>query len=409
MDAKLQRRELEAEDVEPAPQRGQAPVRDARAAVGPQARVEELELGGELGRGRVAVGAETLPDRGQPPPVRLLGVLLEVEPGHVADRRVGPGHSGAHPPCHGELAHLAPVERQRERVGPLDRLLDCVRADRGVAVEVGADPGPEPERAARQPHAPRREQTRRRLPQAPLHEPEALADLVDDARAARAHLVGLPEDRDLLGERVLDLGAARGRQLRVVERPQEPRDPLVRGEDRPPRRLGRMRGEDELDRDPRGRPAQLLLGDPRVAEPRERLGQRLALHAALALPGAAAADPVMLLGDVRELEIEGERAQHRRLLPRRQPVHGLGQLGRGGRVALPAGACEAPDPLLELEQPLALLLDEHAPEQVAEQADVPAKGGVGAHRPILTGSTFVRAKLVIYRVHGDKGLTEDRG
>ena len=45
------------------------------------------------------------------------------------------------------------------------------------------------------------------------------------------------------------------------------------------------------------------------------------------------------------------------------------------------GAREAPDPLLELEQPLALLLDEHPPEQVAEQADVPAEGGVGTGSP----------------------------
>ncbi len=405
--AQLQRREVEAEDVEPAPQRRQASVGDARAAVRAEAPVEELELGGELGRGSVVVGAEPLPDRGQPPPVGLVGVLLEVEPGHVADRRVGPGHAGGHPPRHGELAHLAPIERERERVGPLDRLLDRVGADRGVAVEVGADPGPETERAARQPRAPRCEQARRGLPEAPLHEPEALSDLVDDARAPRAHLVGLPQDRDLLGERILDLGAPRGRQLGVVERPQQPRDPLVRGEDRPPRRLGRVRREDELDRDPRRRGLKLLLGDPRVPEPRERLGERLALHAPLALRGAAAADPVVLLGDVRELEVEGERAQHRRLLPGRERVHGLGQLGRGGRVTLPAGAGEAADPLLELEQPLALLLDEHATEQVAEQADVPAEGGVGAHRAILPDHLRPPRSCCYTETDGDENLVEN--
>ena len=325
-------------------------VGDARAAVRAEARVDELQLGRELGRGRVAVGSEAIPDRGQPPPVRLAGVLLRVEAGNVADRRIGARHARRHPPRDGELAHLAPVQRQRQRVGPLGRLLDGVRPDRGVAVEVRADPGAEAKRAARQPHAPRGEKARRRLPQAPLHEPEALADLVDHARPARADLVRLPEDRDLLGERVLDLGPARRRQLRVVERPQEPGDPLVRGENRPPRRLGRVRGQDELDRDAGGGSPHLVLGDPRVAEPRERLRQGLALHAALALGGAPAADPVVLLGDVRELEVEGEGPEHGRLLGGRQPAHRLGELGRRGRVPLPAGPGEAADPLLELEQ-----------------------------------------------------------
>ena len=52
------------------------------------------------------------------------------------------------------------------------------------------------------------------------------------------------------------------------------------------------------------------------------------------------------------------------------------------RVARASGARvagERPDPLLVVEQLLALLLDEHAPEQVTEQADVGAESGVGGH------------------------------
>ena len=81
-----------------------------------------------------------------------------------------------------------------------------------------------------------------------LEEPEAVADLVDDARAARAHLVGLPERRHLLGDRVLDPVAAGRGEIRVVELAQEPAHPQVGGEDRAARRLGRVRGEDELER-----------------------------------------------------------------------------------------------------------------------------------------------------------------
>ena len=57
----------------------------------------------------------------------------------------------------------------------------------------------------------------RGVPQALLEEPQPLADLVDDPRSRRAHLVGLPEDRDLLGQRLLDPGTLPGRESRVVE------------------------------------------------------------------------------------------------------------------------------------------------------------------------------------------------
>src|SRR5206468_12811584 len=91
----------------------------------------------------------------------------------------------------------------RERPCALERLHDGVRARVRVPVEVAADPGPEAERrptrvGPRCSSAQLREQTRRRAPEALLDEPVPIADLVDDARALRAHLVRLPEDRDLL-------------------------------------------------------------------------------------------------------------------------------------------------------------------------------------------------------------------
>ena len=85
---------------------------------------------------------------------------------------------------------------------------------------------------------------------------------------------------------------------------------------------------------------------------------------------AAAADAVVLLGGVRELEVERERAQHLRLVVGRERAHGLAN-DRGvadlRATAVPQRA-RAPRPSEEL---LALLLDEHLPEQRAEQADVP--------------------------------------
>ncbi len=80
----------------------------------------------------------------------------------------------------------------------------------------------------------------------------------------------------------------------------------------------------------------------------------------------------MLLGEVRELEVEAEGAQHERLL--------LGGQRRGGARNRAVGACAsclATDRLDQVEQPLALLLDEHGAEDRPEDAHVAAERGGG--------------------------------
>ena len=86
---------------------------------------------------------------------------------------------------------------------------------------------------------------------------------------------------------------------------------------------------------------------------------------------------MVLLGDVDELEEERERPQHGGL-----PVVVERSDRRAERVARSSGAGitrERADPLLVVEQLLALLLDEHPPEQVSEQADVRPQRGIGRH------------------------------
>ncbi len=90
-----------------------------------------------------------------------------------------------------------------------------------------------------------REQLLGRVDEALLEEPVAVADLVDDARPARSHLVGLPERGDLGRELVLDRVAP---VRRVVELAEERSDPKVRREHGAARGLGRVRGQDELQR-----------------------------------------------------------------------------------------------------------------------------------------------------------------
>ena len=86
------------------------------------------------------------------------------------------------------------------------------------------------------------EQPLGRVDQALFEEPVAVANLVHDLRPARPHLVRLPEHRDLPRERVLDV-------LALVEPGEERGDAEVRRENGAARRLGRMRREDELQRD----------------------------------------------------------------------------------------------------------------------------------------------------------------
>ena len=96
----------------------------------------------------------------------------------------------------------------------------------------------------------------------------------------------------------------------------------------------------------------------------------------LARVRAAAADAVVLLRDVRELEVQGERAQDARLSLERQRLDSVAELVP--LRPLPRRARERTDVLDVGEQRFVLLLDEHAAKQVAEQADVAA---YCLHRP----------------------------
>src|SRR5581483_4540555 len=132
-----------------------------------------------------------------------------------------------HAPGPLQLAHVALEQAARECPRPLERVLDGLRAGVRVAVEVAADPRAERERRhARADELPQLgDQERRDLPEALLEEPEAPADLVGDERTLRAHLVALPEHRDLLRERGPQARRPRSRELRVVELAQDAGDP----------------------------------------------------------------------------------------------------------------------------------------------------------------------------------------
>jgi hypothetical protein len=127
-----------------------------------------------------------------------------------------------------------------------------------------------------------------------------------------------------------------------------------------------VRGQHEAD-PRRARPPPELVGR-HVGEDRERVVERLARRRRLACLLASAPQAVVLLRDVRQLEVEAERAQDERLLVAAQLRDRVLDLAH---LAAPArGARHVPHPLDVVEQLLADLLDEHPPEDRPEQADV---------------------------------------
>ena len=210
MHADVELREVEAERARAGAEIGEAAVGDPLAAVGAEQRVERVEIGDELAAVRVPVGAEPLPDLDEDGAERLVGVA---DLGHAAD------HGRRHPPRRPELAQLRAVEVTRELAGTLERVRDRLRPDVRVAVEVAADPGAEAQRLARarEPLDERALELGDRVPEALLEEPQPLPDLVDDPRPLGADLVRLPEQRDLLGERILEPPPLGERRALVVE------------------------------------------------------------------------------------------------------------------------------------------------------------------------------------------------
>ncbi len=95
----------------------------------------------------------------------------------------------------------------------------------------------------------------------------------------------------------------------------------------------------------------------------------------------------MLFGGVREMEVERESSEHGRLFSDREPLDQLRKGCARGRLATSASLCERADTLLQLEDLLALLLEEHATEDVSEEADVRAQRAVGGlpHTSTLPG------------------------
>ena len=390
VEANIEAREVKAEDLDTPTQAGETTVRDPPAAVLPEAAVENREISRKLGcRCEASLVTafdhvhEAPPDERELSTIGLLGVApsdfgevlgelllvcskrcLELLGDTDEARRDGQRTR--------ELPHLVPIPREDERSRLPHRLLDGVRAGCGIPVGVAPDPAPEPQRArsAREPLSNLAERLLGRIDEAVLEEPQQLTDLVDHPRPSRPHLVRLPEKRDLLGELPLDV-------LSPLEPSEQLAEPQMGGECRAPGRFRGMRREHELERDIAGCARNGRRVCAGVRDTVEGGTKGLPCNATLLSVAPPPARPVMLLGDVGQLEVDGERPEDARLA-RREKAPYFGDDVRRARDFLPRIARAKADPLDRRQQLLTLLLDDDLPEQPTEDADISPKR-VGAH------------------------------
>ncbi len=162
------------------------------------------------------------------------------------------------------------------------------------------------------------------------------------------------------------------------------------GKDRAALGLGRVRGEDGLD--------VQAVEDGLHLPGRHPVAGKLADRSAHALPDGARlrcglesafvehTHALLLLGEVDELEVSGEGLNHAAGLGQGEALGQAQQLLRGAVLAGAAALRQRPGFLDALEERVALLLDDRAPEQVAKKMDLFAKRLDRCAHVVLPGS-----------------------
>ena len=401
--AHVERRQVEAEGVDPAQQPLDVEEPGVHALVGPEARGHQRHIVAELPRVLVAVGA---------PLVGAAQALADLRKEHAVGHAVVPRRSdGARPrqqphvllDAGGELRggrYPAGALRQplREALAfvdiaaedhlllPCQRLADALGVHVGIAVHVAARPGAEAQDRRHVHRAGLRavdflERQRNLLvegrdhPIEDLHQVEQdLLALVGDREPLARQLLGLPGDGELHADAAPD-GAHLVRRQRRVEPFQQPvGDPLLLAQQRPAAGLGRVRGEHRLDRQ-RAHELERLGGrEPTGLQLRDRSldAPRLRLRAAVQIL-AAAADPVHPLREVHGHEPGGEGAQQLARERRRPIAHAGGELAPRLALAGPGADGRGAIELDQLEQLLTALLEQDLAHQRAERVHILAQ------------------------------------
>ena len=186
-----------------------------------------------------------------------------------------------------------------------------LRRDRGIAVPVAADPAAKTQEG-RSRRAERRVERAKDLGH---HAEERLvedghegADLVQGLDLGRPHLGGAPQRVDLLAQPAIGFDLLTIGDPWIVEAFELLSDAADRGHDRTAPRLRRVSGEDRMELQAGHELGQALAAKP-VPQLRDARGERLRerRRATVALPDHPG--PMVLLGEVGEVEVARERAR----------------------------------------------------------------------------------------------------
>jgi hypothetical protein len=169
----------------------------------------------------------------------------------------------------------------------------------------------------------------------------------------------------------VDLGALERAQVGTVVALQRARDPRVRRRQRPPRDRRRMRRQHERDLHPAGDAVQVgRRGALQNLQEDLLEGSALALRRVLALVVAAAADAVVLLGNVGERQKVRERPRHRHRHLDRQVAHRLLEQRHPVLAPLPRLLGDAADALDRLEEGIPFARPDRVAQHAAEHRHV---------------------------------------
>ena len=431
--------QVQAEGGDGAADPGQGAVGGEGRVVVPQRPFEQAELGEELRGGGVvaaglvrgsgrdpAAGVDQLGlDAGEFEPVGLLSVQLEdaavqarqvpqVDVDRVQELLVRPGQRGRVGQDGDEPVDQADADPHGVLVLDLEDFAGDGGGDVGIAVAVPADPGAEADRGLlwRQRDAVLgkqlgevREHFRHGVAEDAGEVIDGVPGLVHGGGPDLAELVRLPHLVDHFGQ-VAVLAAARGGALRrgFGQDVREPADFVQHGA---AGGLGGVCGEDGADVEfvddflqhgVAGLVRDLLHG---FGEP-----------AVLLLPGAQPADPVDLLGGVRQVEVEREGADQVGGLLQRQGTEQFADLGddvvrapRPGSVGAAAGGFlgflgQQAHLLHQVQELGAVLADQGFAEEGGDPADISpefgGKIGVGMHCSVSHGNYLSRVRLGSY-------------
>ena len=266
----------------------------------------------------------------------------------------------------------------------LDRAPGHVRGHVRVAVPVAADPRPPSEERPVERRRSRPGTGRQRAIHLAGHDGQHVEDRLVEQRHLGAHLVqrlrttgadlaGAPQRRHLLHQASIDVQSLARGQLRVVEPFHQRADPPQGLDDRAPPRLGRMRREDGHDLEPPQQRRETLVAE-RVAGVRHAGGERIPDRLHRGVAAAEDAQPVVLLREVDQLEVAGERPSHLFGAFRCEAVDDLGDARSSIRRRVPAERDRGPAQALDVRQQLRTVrLLEDATEDRREETDLPAE------------------------------------